>query len=82
LLRSSMGPARSICCLKNRHGGVLRLFSQRGNQIDVFQIIYAVILYTQKSDAKRYKFVAPKKNAKTHLFDVSDRTQAASATGC
>jgi hypothetical protein len=68
LLRSSVGPARSICCLKNRHEGISWLFSQRDNQIVVFQIIYAAILHTQKNDAKRYIFVAPEKNAKTHLF--------------
>jgi hypothetical protein len=67
-LRSSVGPARSVCCLKNRHEGILPLFLQIDNQIAVFQIIYVNNLVTQKSDAKRYKFVAPKKNAKTHLF--------------
>jgi hypothetical protein len=46
----------------------LRLFLQAGNQIAAFHIIYAAILHTQKNDAKRYIFVAPKKNAKTHLF--------------
>jgi hypothetical protein len=67
-LQPGVGPARSICCLKNRHEGILRLFLQAGNQIAAFHIIYAAILHTQKNDAKRYKFVAPKKNAKTHLF--------------
>jgi hypothetical protein len=46
----------------------LRLFSKADNQIAVFQIICVLILHTRKNDAKRYKFVAPKKNAKTHLF--------------
>jgi hypothetical protein len=68
LLRSGVGPARSICCLKNRHEGFSRLFSQTDNQIAIFQKSYAVIPNTQKNDAKRYIFVAPKKNAETYLF--------------
>jgi hypothetical protein len=68
LLQPGVGPARSICCLKNRHEGILRLFSQRDNRIDVFQITCVCTPNIQKNDAKRYIFVAPKKNAKTHLF--------------
>jgi hypothetical protein len=68
LRRSSVGTARSICCLKNRHEGISRLFLRADNHVAVFQIIYAAILRIQKNDAKRYIFVAPKKNAKTHFF--------------
>jgi hypothetical protein len=68
LLQPGVGPARLVCCLKNRHEEILRLFSQADNQIAVFQIIYADILHTQKNAAKRHIFVAPKKNAKRYLF--------------
>jgi hypothetical protein len=61
-------PARSIFCLKIRHEGISRLFSQADNQIAVFQTSNLNIPYIRKNAAKRYIFVAPKKNAKTHLF--------------
>jgi hypothetical protein len=67
-LQTSVGIARSASCLKNRHEGISRLFLQRDNQIAVFQIICVCTPVIHKNDAKRYIFVAPKKNAKTHLF--------------
>jgi hypothetical protein len=57
----------SLAHASRESGKTLPIFWAR----DAFIVVYADYAGTQivrKSDAKRYKFVAPKKNAKTHLF--------------